>query len=271
MSYLRAVFASLAACHASPALAQIDLRTAEQKAAPQTWNVTVGARIGAAPAFPGAADMRFSAAPVFSIGRGLGSRWLSAADDGIGIGLVEGDYWRAGVSGKFLWRRRASDHAELRGLKDVGFGGELGAFAEVYPLSWLRARAEVRHGLFAHHAVTADLKLDAFARLDERWIVSAGPRLTIAGQDYTQTYFGVNPGQSLLSGLPQFKAGGGVHAVGAAGQVSYQWTARLQTSAYVQYNRLVGSAVRSPIVTGRGSRDQLSVGLATRWTIDTGL
>jgi hypothetical protein len=52
MSCRRAFAASLAACLASPALAQIDLRTDEQRAAPKTWNVTVGARIGAAPAFP---------------------------------------------------------------------------------------------------------------------------------------------------------------------------------------------------------------------------
>ncbi len=253
-----------------PAHAQIDMRSVEAKAAPNTWNVTIGVRLGAAPAFLGSKDFRPSIAPVFSIGRGLGSRWLSVADDNIGIGLVEGDIWRAGVAGKLLWGRNASSHTELRGLGDTRFGGEIGGFAEIYPLSWLRARVELRHGIFAHDALMGDLKLDAFTRLGERWTLSAGPRLALAGRDFTQTYLGVTYEQSLRSGLPQFKAADGVLSYGAAAQVAYQWTPRLESTAYVQANRLAGDAAKSPLVTQRGTRDQLSVGVSTRWTIDTG-
>jgi len=254
----------------SPAVAQIDMRSADAKAAPNTWNVSIGVRLGAEPAFIGSKDFRPSIAPVFSIGRGLGSRWLSVADDNIGIGLVEGDFWRAGVAGKLLWARNDGSYKELRGLGDTRFGGELGAFAEIYPLSWLRARAELRHGIVAHDALMGDLKLDAFTKLGERWTVSAGPRLSFAGRDFTQTYLGVNFQQSLLSGLPQFKASDGIVSYGAAAQIGYQWTPRLETTAYVQANRLVGDAAKSPLVTQRGTRDQLSVGVSTRWTIDTG-
>jgi MipA family protein len=253
-----------------PASAQIDLRSAEAKAAPNTWNVTIGAQLGAAPAFLGSKDFRPSIAPAFSIGRGLGSRWLSVTDDNIGIGLVEGDFWRAGVAGKLLWGRNASSHTELRGLGDIRFGGEVGGFAEIYPLSWLRARAELRHGIFAHDALTGDLKLDAFTRLGERWTLSAGPRLALAGRDFTQTYLGVTYEQALRSGLPQFNTADGVLSYGAAAQVAYQWTPRLESTAYVQANRLAGDAAKSPLVMQRGTRDQLSVGVATRWTIDTG-
>jgi outer membrane protein len=255
---------------ASPASAQIDLRTAEQKAAPQTWNVTIGARVGVQPSFPGAKSGGFGASPVFSIGRGLGSRWLSMADDGISIGLVEGDAWRAGATGKLLWQRRERDDAALRGLGDARFGGEAGAFVEIYPLSWLRARAELRRGFLAHDAPMGDLKLDAFARVGERWIVAAGPRLSLAGGDHQRTYFGVDARQSAASGLPVFRPEGGVLSYGVAAQVTYQWTARLETTAYASANRLAGDAARSPLVTQRASRDQFGAGVSTRWTFDTG-
>lgn len=249
---------------------QIDLRTREQKAAPQTWNVTIGARAGVAPAFPGAKNGAFVAAPVFSIGRGLGSRWLSMADDNISIGLAEGGNWRAGATGKVLWQRRDGADGALRGLGDVRFGAEVGGFAEIYPTSWLRARAELRRGFFAHDAVMGDLKLDAFARLGDSWIVAAGPRLSLAGGDHQRTYFGVTPAQSVASGLNVFRPEGGVLSYGAAAQVTYQWTPRLETTAYMQASRLAGDAARSPLVTQRGSRDQFGAGVSTRWSFDTG-
>lgn len=254
-----------------PALAQqVDLRSAEAKAAPRTWNVSLGVGVGVAPAFLGAKRGAFAVRPIVSIGRGLGSRWLSVADDSIGIGLIEGDNWRAGVAGKLLWERRASDHAELRGLGNVRFGGELGGFAEFYPLTWLRARGEIRQGLFAHDALMGDIKLDAFTRFGERWIVSAGPRMSFAGRDFTQTYLGVNAAQSLQSGLPQFKAGHGLLSYGATAQVTYQWTPRLETSAFVQATRLAGDAADSPLVKQKGSPNQFSLGSSLRWTFDTG-
>lgn len=263
------VFSAVALC-SGPAFAQIDLRTAEQKAAPNTWNVTLGARVGAASAFPGSKDTGFTASPVFSLGRGIGSRWLAVADDNIGIGLVEGDYWRAGVAGKVLWGRNESSHAALRGLGDTRFGGEIGGFAEVYPLSWLRARAELRHGVFAHDALTGDLKLDAFTKVGDSWTLSVGPRLSFAGRDYTQTYFGVDAGQSVRSGLPVHKAADGLVSFGATAQVAYQWNARLRSTAYAQAIRLANDAARSPLVIQRGSRDQFGVGVSTSYAFDTG-
>ncbi len=176
---------------------------------------------------------------------------------------MEGDAWRAGATGKLLWGRRERDDAALRGLGDVRFGGEAGAFVEVYPLSWLRARAELRRGFLAHDAPMGDVKLDAFARIGERWIVAAGPRLSLAGGDHQRTYFGVDARQSAASGLPVFRPEGGVLSFGVAAQVTYQWTARLETTAYASANRLTGDAARSPLVTQRGSRDQFGAGVST--------
>ena len=265
-----AAFASALLAASSAHAQDIDLRTAGQKAAPQTWNVTLGAKVGVGPAFPGAKTGGLALSPVFSLGRGIGSRWLSMADDNISLGLVEGANWRAGATGKLLWPRRESSDNALRGLGDARFGFEAGAFAEIYPLSWLRARAELRRGFLAHDAVMGDLKLDAFTRLGESWIVAAGPRLALAGGDHQRTYFGVTPQQSAASGLPAYQPRGGVLSYGAAAQVTYQWNDRLETMAYAEVNRLVGDAAKAPLVTQRGSRDQLGVGLSTRWTFDTG-
>ncbi len=255
----------------SPASAQIDMRSDAQRAAPQGWTVTVGTRAGVQPRFFGSGDPSFSIRPSFSIGRGLGSRWLSMEDDSISIGLIEGDFWRAGIAGQFVWARRESDDRRaLQGLGNTRFGGEIGVFAEIYPTDWLRARAELRQGFVAHQGLMMDLKLDAFTRLGQGWTIAVGPRVTLAGTDYVGTYFGIDAQQAASSGLPQFRARGGVVSYGAAAQLSYQWSERFETIGFLQYSRLAGDAERSPLVRQRGSRDQLTVGVAARWAISVG-
>ncbi len=269
---LAATSAAIAVVAGLPALAQqFDRRSEAERAAPNTWNVTVGARGGVQPEFLGAKDSRFFIRPQFSMGRGLGSRWYSAEDDNISIGLVNGDLWRAGITGQLVWQRRENDsRTALRGLGNTKFGGEAGVFAEIYALPWLRARADLRHGFVAHNALMADLKLDAFTSLGNGWSMGIGPRMTIAGNDYMDTYFGVDAVQAQRSGLARYNPAGGVLSYGAAAQVTYQWSPRLSTTASVQYNRLAGDAANAPLVRERGSRDQFVFGLATRWTIDTG-
>ncbi|PPD16207.1 MAG: hypothetical protein CTY25_02045 [Methylobacterium sp.] len=264
----------IAACVAvtsTPAIAQIDMRSAGEKAAPRTWNVTVGASVGAGPSYFGSNRYSASVSPIFSFQRGVGSRWLSVADDNIAFGLIGGQNWRAGFTGKFLGERRESRDFALRGLGNVGFGAEIGGFAEYYPLPWLRARAELRRGFAAHEALVGDLKLDFFTRFDDRWTVSIGPRVTLAGRDFTQTYLGVNAAQSARSGLPQFRAGDGILSYGLHAQVTYQWTPRFETSLFVEATRLAGDAARSPLIRQRGSENQVTVGTSLRWTIDTGM
>jgi MipA family protein len=253
------------------AQAQVDRRSADQRAAADTWNITVGARVAAQPRFLGSKDRAFAISPQFSMGRGLGSRWLSLEDDNISIGLVNGDRWRLGVTGKLVWsREEKSSRVALAGLGNTRFGGEAGAFAEFYPTDWLRARVDLRHGFIAHRSMMADLKLDAFTRLGSGWTLAVGPRVQFAGGDFMDRNFSVTAAQAIASGLPQYNARGGLLSYGAAAQVGYSWNSRVESVAFVQYSRLAAEAARAPLVAQRGSRDQVTVGVSTRWTIDTG-
>lgn len=272
---MRAMLRNLFMClvlmaSAAGAQAQFDMRSAEARNSPNNWNISIGARFAAQPAFEGSRDMAFALRPQFSMGRGLGSRWLSMEDDNISIGLLNGDRWRFGVTGRLVWNRDEKSRGALTGLGNTRFGGEAGVFAEFYPTDWLRARVDLRHGFVAHRSLMADLKLDAFTKLGNGWTIAAGPRVQLAGDDYMDTYFGVNAVQSARSGLRTYNPAGGVLSYGVAAQVSYQWTPRVETTAFVQYSRLAAEAARGPLVSQRGKADQLSLGVATRWTIDTG-
>lgn len=265
--------AGLAACLSlsvsEGALAQSsDYTTLTSPQSAQNWHLTLGAGLRYQPDYMGSNDYVFRPRPIISLGRGVKSTWWSAEDDAISIGFFSGQAWRIGFSGDLLWKREASTNPALIGLPEPKFGIEAGGFVEFYPTSWLRARADLRRGFFAHDALVADVKLDAFTRVGQ-WSLGAGPRMRMVGADYVRTYFGTYgafPGTGGL--LQRFNAG--VHSVGAIAQATYHWTDKLQTTAYVEYKHLVGDAAKSPIVKTYGSRDSITLGISASYAFDLG-
>ncbi len=83
---------------------------------------------------------------------------------------------------------------------------------------------------------------------------------------YQRAYFGISSDAALASGLPQYRPGGGVHAVAAASSMSYELGKSWGVFGYARYARLVGDAARSPIVRELGSRNQLSGGIGLNYT-----
>jgi outer membrane protein len=133
---------------------------------------------------------------------------------------------------------------------------------------WLRTRAEVRQGWGGHDGIVADLFADAIAPISQQLTLSAGPRITLASTAATAPYFSVTAAQAA-SGLPLYDAKGGVRSVGAGAKARYLWNKQWGTHVFVEYERLTGDAGNSPIVTMRGSRDQLSFGAGVTYSFDT--
>lgn len=234
----------------------------------QNWYLTLGAGLRYQPDYAGSDDYIFRARPIISLGRGLKSTWWRAEDDAISIGIFSGQGWRVGFSGDLLWERSAKVNPALVAVPETKFGAEAGGFVEFYPTSWLRSRIDVRRGIVAHDGVVADLKLDAFTTIGT-WSFGAGPRMRIASADYIRTYFGTAGAMPGTGGLLQ-RFNTGVHTVGALAQLTYRWSDNINTTAYVEYKRLVGDATRSPIVRPFGSRDSVTLGVSASYSFDTG-
>lgn len=234
----------------------------------QNWYLTLGAGLRYQPDYTGSDDYIFRARPIISLGRGLKSTWWRAEDDAISIGIFSGQGWRIGFSGDLLWQRSAKVNPALVAVPETKFGAEAGGFVEFYPTSWLRSRIDVRRGIVTHDGVVADVKLDAFTTIGS-WSFGAGPRMRIASADYIRTYFGTAGAMPGTGGLLQ-RFNTGVHTLGALAQLSYRWSDNINTTAYVEYKRLVGDATRSPIVRPFGSRDSLTLGISASYSFDTG-
>jgi len=164
--------------------------------------------------------------------------------------------------------RKASSYSELNGLGDVKTTVELGGFIEYYPVDWFRTRSELRQGIGGHHGVVADLSADVIVPVIQRLTLSAGPRFTWESTKATSPYFGIDAVQAMATGLPAFNAKGGAHSVGAGAQVSYRINPQWEVHAYVEYERLLGDAANSPLVTLRGSPNQTTVGIGASYAFD---
>jgi outer membrane protein len=239
---------------------------------PGDWTVTIGAQGKLMPEFEVADAYSISPVPIFSLRRSGKAARFRSPFDGASISVFDAGGFHFGPAAKFKGARKESDYPEeLRGLGDVDWTIEVGAFAEYWFFDWFRTRAEVRRGFNGHEGIVADLSADVVKTFDERWTFSGGPRVTFADTKATAPYFGINPAQSALSGLPVFDAKGGLYSIGAGLQATYQWTPQWEIRSYVEYGRLMNDPASSPLVTERGSRDQITVGLGVSYTFDVKL
>jgi outer membrane scaffolding protein for murein synthesis (MipA/OmpV family) len=229
------------------------------------WYVKLGATTFAAPRYRGDNDYLFQAKPLFSLGKAGNVVRFSARDDNPSMSLYDAGAIRVGATGKLVMPRNGDDSDDLKGLKPVKLGVELGAFAEAYPLDWMRLRAEVRHGIRSHQGIVADLSADAFTDVTPDIRISAGPRMTIASQDYMTAYYGVDADASKASGLKKYKPGAGLESLGLATEINWKATDKIEAGAFAEYKRLMAPAANSPLVEERGSRNQVLIGLSASY------
>jgi outer membrane protein len=232
------------------------------------WTVMVGVGGDYKPDFEGAKRSMFSPVPIFAIRRAGSAEQFRGPRDSASIALIDFGDLRAGPAAKFVSSRKASSYSELNGLGDVKTTVELGGFIEYYPVDWFRTRGELRQGIGGHHGVVADLSADVIVPVIQRLTLSAGPRFTWESTNATAPYFGIDAVQAIASGLPAFNAKGGAHSVGAGAQVSYRINPQWEAHAYVEYERLLGDAANSPLVTLRGSPNQTTVGIGASYAFD---
>jgi MipA family protein len=212
------------------------------------------------PAVPGSSDLSFG--PFIEVGRARGDQPFDfeAADESFGFPVVSAGAVEFGpalsVAGK-----RTPDKIGAN-LPNISATFEAGAFVQGYIAPALRLRAEARRGIGGHDGWIGELSADLVARDGDKWLVSAGPRVTINDARYQRAYFGVTPAGAAASGLRAYTPGGGVSAVGFAVGALRQFGPRWGVAAYARYDRLVGDAADSPIVRGPGSRNQPAAGIA---------
>jgi outer membrane scaffolding protein for murein synthesis (MipA/OmpV family) len=221
--------------------------------------VTITANGQFTPRFPGSRDLTGMVYPSLSFRRSDEPPRFTAPDDGISISVFDNPSFRVGPVARYQSGRYLQDDRRLFGLRKLDWDIEPGVFAEFWPLTFIRARLEARHGIRAGSGFAGNAGVD-FVLPYQRFTVSVGPRMTFGDDQYVQRYFGVTPLEARRSRFAAFRPKGGITSLGLLGSVTYAWNETWATTAYVGYNRLIADAADGPIVRGIGSRDQLTFG-----------
>jgi outer membrane protein len=232
------------------------------------WTVMIGAEGTYTPDFEGAKGGKFSPVPIFSIQRAGSAEQFRSPRDNASIALIDFGEFRAGPAGKYVPSRKANSYAALNGLGDVNAAFEFGGFIEYFPVDWFRLRNETRQGFGGHQGVVSDFSADFIVPVTRALTISAGPRFTWESSKAIAPYFGIDAAQAKATGLPIFDAKGGAHSAGAGFQAKYRFNPQWEVHSYVEYQRLLGDAAISPLVTARGSVNQTTVGVGASYAFD---
>jgi outer membrane protein len=237
--------------------------------ASKLWTLTIGANVSGQPAFEGSRTEKLNAVPIFALGPAGGSveRFRGPLDSS-SIALFDYEGFSTGLAGNGKAARKTASYTELNGLGDVKSTFQFGGFIQYFPTDWFRIRSEILRGFRGETGVTANFSADVLVPVSPRLTLSGGPRYTLESTRATAPYFSVDSVQSAASGLPVFDAKGGSHSVGAGTQIHYQFNPEWEVHAYLEYNRLLGDAAASPLVTQRGSPNQFLFGLGASYSFD---
>jgi MipA family protein len=224
------------------------------------WVITLGAEARALPKFEGDDKLRVLPFPVFRIRRAGTPEQFRSPRDGASIAIFDVGPIKIGPTAKVRLARKENSDSDLTGLGDINWALEVGAFGEYWVTNWLRTRVEVRQGFNGHHGVVGELTADFVAPVTRQLTLSAGPRLTVSSGAAESPYFSINATQAAASGLPVYDTRGGLRSYGAGAQAIYAWTPQWSSNVFIEYERLTGDVANSPLVTQRGSRDQVQIG-----------
>lgn len=227
------------------------------------WRFIAGMGAVYQPKYPGSDDKKLAPFPALSASYGrffVGGIPDSGIPLGIGAFLIQNSTWRVGVGlGHHLQKpRKESDSSHLNGLGDID-ATALGSLFLSYNQPRFRVRAFVVTDLSNKGQGTrATVDLDAKYQVNDALLLTAGPGLTWADNDYTETFFGIDTEQSQRSGRNRYTAKGGVHSfrfgVGANYRITPQWGVNARYSLV----NLRGDARNSPITDDK-SQNTLSV------------
>jgi len=227
------------------------------------WDVQIGAGAIATPDYEGSDDYEVSPLPlvkisykdrVFLDGPSLGANLL------IWNGSAAGDQLKIGPLVRYQMGRDEDDNGALKGLGNVDGSAEIGGFISYDngPFSaGIMAFQDVGDG---HEGMTIELKGGYRHRLNESWSMRAGIATSWADEDYAQSFFGIDSGQSIRSGYREYSPDAGFKDVSLSIGVSYAVTENWNVTGLLGYSRILGDTADSPIVDEHGSANAFMTG-----------
>jgi MipA family protein len=244
------------------------------------WIITLGTSTNIGPSYEGArsaslADRPYhlNFIPSISWRRENEKAEFSAPDDSWDLTLFSAPKFRTGFVANVRSGRYHSSDIQLKGLHNVKWTLETGAFAEYWPVEdHLRLRTELRHGIFrSNTGFISDISGDWVQKIS-KFTLSGGPRVSLANTRFMNRNFAISENEALQnSRVSAFIPAGGLKSTGFATALSYDWNNHLSTSIFQRYDRLTNDAAKSPVTSILGQRNQYLIGANLNYSFKVGL
>jgi outer membrane scaffolding protein for murein synthesis (MipA/OmpV family) len=213
------------------------------------WSTVLGGAEVVKPLYDGARPYRAETGPVINIQ--YQDLAFASIGEGIGVNVLHGDNYRAGIAiGYDLGRHVGYYASHLQGLGDIDPAPVTKLYGS-YVISRqlpLVLRADVRQFVGGADGMIGDL--EAFMPLpgsSKVFAMLAGPSFTFADHLYMQKEFGVTARQAADSGYPIYAAHGGADAIGLGFSATRFLDDHWLINADLAVKHLLGSASDSPI------------------------
>jgi outer membrane scaffolding protein for murein synthesis (MipA/OmpV family) len=230
------------------------------------WRVVLGAAADTQPVYAGASAYKVQGGPVINI-QYSDIAFLSTGD-GLGVNFLRGDHYRVGAAIAYdLGRRERDDYSNLRGMGDISAAPVAKVFAS-YVLSKkfpLILRVDAKQILGGANGTVGDAGIYMpLPGSSKKFVMFAGPSISLATHRYLQSEYGVTPAQSLASGHPAFDTHAGMVSVGvgfsATRFITEHWLLNLDAAL----NKLKGSPDVSPL-TEASTQRELALSIDYQW------
>jgi len=232
-----------------------------------TWQVELGLGTQFGPVSDGLSRYKVQGGPAIDIRY----KDIAFASTGEGIGANLFSFRHISVGGAITYDLGRDPHVDgeaLTGMGTIHPSPELKFFAttvvsENFPLT---LRVDVRKQLGASYGYVGDF--GAYMPMPGSsakfaWFV--GPSVTVGDGRYMQTYFGVSHNQAANTNYQYFKAHAGFKSAGMGLSANYFATPHVILSATAAYDRLLGSAAKSPITD---TKNEAAVSLAVTYKFE---
>ena len=232
------------------------------------WRVVLGAAADTQPVYAGASAYKVQGGPVINIQyRDIA---FFSTGDGLGVNFLRGDHYRVGAAIAYdLGRRERDDYGNLRGMGDISAAPVAKVFAS-YVLSKkfpLILRVDAKQILGGANGTVGDAGIYMpLPGSSKKFVMFAGPSISLATHRYLQSEYGVTPAQSLASGHPVFDTHAGMVSVGVGFSATRFLTDHWLLNLDAALNKLKGSPDVSPLTRSQHSaRTTLALSIAYQW------
>jgi outer membrane scaffolding protein for murein synthesis (MipA/OmpV family) len=208
------------------------------------WDVTLGLSSEYSPRYDGARDYHFSSGPMFDV-RYRDLAFFSTGE-GLGVNLLRGKTYRAGVTLSYDLGRRAESSSGTIGMGNISPAPEFKFFGE-YMIFPALLRGDVRRGVGGQNGWAGDLGLYAPVYGSKKFFVFLGPSLSFADATYMRHYFGVSASQAADTVYPQYTASAGLNAISFGSSITWLITDHWLLNVLAGNAWLMGSAEDSPL------------------------